>query len=159
MRNEANQNYELPQLTHPELFTCAVCVATWNEEITTPLLEGALQAFRDCGVPDDNITVMRVPGSVELTAAAALAIKRQKPSAVVMLGCVIRGETPHFDYVCQSVTQGMTMLNARGEVPVIFGLVTTENFLQAEERAGGRLGNKGTEAAAAAMQMATLFRN
>lgn len=158
MTNEAEQDYEIPALPDPEDFSCAVCVATWNEEITTPLLEGALGAFRLRGVSEANIRVLRVPGSVELVNAAAFAIDRYRPSAVVVLGCVIRGETPHFDYVCQSVTQGVTMLNARGETPVIFGLVTTENLLQAQERAGGRLGNKGTEAAAAAISMALMHK-
>ena len=100
--------------------------------------------------------MLHVPGSVELVNAAALAINAYNPSAVIILGCVIRGETPHFDYVCQSVTQGTTMLNARGGTPVIFGLITTENMQQALDRAGGRLGNKGSEAAAAAIAMANL---
>lgn len=156
MTNEVNQEYELPFLANPQKFKCAVCVATWNEEITGALLNGALQALRLSGVPESNINVIRVPGSVELVNAAAFAMNRYNPSAVVVLGCVIRGETPHFDYVCQSVTQGVTMLNARGETPVIFGLVTTENLLQAQERAGGRLGNKGTEAVAAAITMAAM---
>lgn len=158
MTNEAEQDYEIPALPDPGTFSCAVCVASWNDEITGPLLAGALEAFRLRGVPEDNIHVIRVPGSVELVNAAAFAISRFRPSAVVALGCVIRGETPHFDYVCQSVTQGVTMLNARGETPVIFGLVTTENLQQARDRAGGRLGNKGTEAAAAAISMALMHR-
>lgn len=158
MTNEAMQDYEVPALPNPEDFSVAVCVASWNEDITNPLLEGALGAFRLRGVSGDHIHVVRVPGSVELVNAAAWSIGRYKPSAVVVLGCVIRGETPHFDYVCQSVTQGVTLLNAKGETPVIFGLVTTENQLQAQERAGGRLGNKGTEAAAAAISMALMHR-
>ena len=158
MTNEAMQDYEVPALPNPEDFSVAVCVASWNEDITNPLLEGALGAFRLRGVSEDHIHVVRVPGSVELVNAAAWSIGRHKPSAVVVLGCVIRGETPHFDYVCQSVTQGVTLLNAKGETPVIFGLVTTENQLQAQERAGGRLGNKGTEAAAAAISMALMHR-
>lgn len=158
MTNEANQQFEIPFLPDPAAFTCTVVVATWNSDITTPLLNGALSAFNKAGVPADNIRVIHVPGSVELVNAAAMALNRYNPSAVIVLGCVIRGETPHFDYVCQSVTQGVTLLNARGEAPVIFGLVTTENLLQAQERAGGRLGNKGTEAAAAAIQMALIHR-
>lgn len=158
MTNEAEQDYEIPALPHPEKFTCAICVADWNSDITVPLLDGALGAFRQIGVPEDNVHVLHVPGSVELVNAAAFALGRYNPDAVVVLGCVIRGETPHFDYVCQSVTQGVTMLNARGGAPVIFGLVTTENLLQAQERAGGRLGNKGTEAAAAAIAMAKMHR-
>ncbi|MCM1005592.1 MAG: 6,7-dimethyl-8-ribityllumazine synthase [Prevotella sp.] len=156
MTNEANQNYEVATPADARKFRCAVCVATWNEDITGSLLQGALEAFKLKGVPQENVTVIRVPGSVELVNAAAFAINTLKPDAVVVLGCVIRGETPHFDYVCESVTQGVTLLNAKGETPVIFGLVTTENLLQAQERAGGRLGNKGTEAASAAIAMANI---
>ena len=156
MTNEANQDYEIATPIDAASFRCTVCVASWNENITEPLLQGALNAFAQKGVPSQNIKVIRVPGSVELVNAAAFAINAHKPDAVVVLGCVIRGETPHFDYVCQSVTQGVTLLNAKGETPVIFGLVTTENLLQAQERAGGRLGNKGTEAASAAIAMANM---
>lgn len=158
MTNEANQNYEIATPADAASFRCCVCVASWNEDITEPLLNGALDAFAQKGIPQQNITVIRVPGSVELVNAAAFAINAYKPDAVVVLGCVIRGETPHFDYVCQSVTQGVTLLNAKGETPVIFGLVTTENLLQAQERAGGRLGNKGTEAASAAIAMANMHK-
>ena len=96
----------------------------------------------------------RVPGAIELTYAAALAEKHGGYEAIIMLGCVIRGDTPHFDYVCQSVTQGMTAINLRSSVPVIFGVITVENRDQALERAGGALGNKGSEAAIAAIKMA-----
>lgn len=156
MTNEVNQEYDIPSPLNPGLFRCAVCVATWNEMITGALLNDAMSALKSAGVPDANVSVLRVPGSVELVNAAALAINKIKPDAVIVLGCVIRGETPHFDYVCQSVTQGVTALNAKGGTPVIFGLVTTENLLQAQERAGGRLGNKGTEAACAAIAMSNL---
>ena len=155
MTNENNQPFELERPLDPD-FSCAIVVAEWNSHITGPLLEGALQVFKECGVPEKNIFVHRVPGSVELVYGASVASSYHNPSAVITLGCVIRGETPHFDYVCQSVTQGVTMLNVRGEVPVIFGLVTTEDERQALDRAGGRLGNKGSEAAAAAIKMANL---
>lgn len=146
----------MPEVADRDGFRCAVAVASWNSEITEPLLDGALTVFREAGVAEDRIQVMRVPGSVELVNAAALAVEKLRPSAVIVLGCVIRGETPHFDYVCQSVTQGVTLLNSKGGTPVIFGLVTTENMQQALDRAGGRLGNKGAEAAAAAIAMANL---
>lgn len=158
MTNEAEQPFEIPSLPHPEDFSCVIAVATWNADITGPLLQGAQDALSSAGVPSGNIKVIRVPGSVELVNAAAFALERFNPSAVIVLGCVIRGETPHFDYVCQSVTQGVTILNAKGGAPVIFGLVTTENLKQAQDRAGGRLGNKGTEAAAAAIHMALMHR-
>lgn len=156
MTNENNQVLTVPEVADRDGFRCAVAVASWNSEITEPLLDGALTVFREAGVAEDRIQVMRVPGSVELVNAAALAVEKLRPSAVIVLGCVIRGETPHFDYVCQSVTQGVTLLNSKGGTPVIFGLVTTENMQQALDRAGGRLGNKGAEAAAAAIAMANL---
>jgi len=131
-------------------------VADWNSHITEALLQGAIETFSRAGVSRNALTVTHVPGSVELVYGAALAIKRENPDAVIVLGCVIKGDTPHFDYVCQSVTQGVTMLNTRGEVPVIFGLLTTLTERQAKERAGGTLGNKGSEAAVTAIAMANL---
>lgn len=159
MTNEVNEPYVVPPLANPMSRRFAVAVATWNKQVTEPLLQGALQTLGRAGVPPQNIILMRVPGSIELVNAAALAIRTNPAlAAVIVLGCVIRGETPHFDYVCQSVTQGVTILNAQGKVPVIFGLVTTENLQQALDRAGGRLGNKGVEAAGAAISMAMLHR-
>lgn len=158
MTNEANQPLKIPAVINPKAFTCAIAVASWNSDITGPLLSGALDVLEQAGVSEDSIHVLRVPGSVELVNAAALAIKAYRPSAVIILGCVIRGDTPHFDYVCESVTHGVTLLNAKGETPVIFGLITTENLQQALDRAGGRLGNKGAEAAVAAISMANLHQ-
>ena len=136
----------------------AVVAAEWNSHITGALSDGAVATLKERGLKDDQIEVFSVPGTVELTYAASQLIEASRFDAVIIIGCVIKGDTPHFDYVCQSVTQGVTLLNAKGETPVIFGLVTTENQLQAQERAGGRLGNKGTEAAAAAISMALMHR-
>lgn len=137
-------------------FRCAVVVAEWNAEITDGLLAGAMRCFDDCGVNREVIEVMRVPGTIELTFGAREAINVLGPSAVIVFGCVIRGDTPHFDYVCQSVTQGITMLNAEGKAPVIFGVLTNDNPEQARDRVGGRAGDKGYEAAQAAIAMANL---
>lgn len=137
-------------------FKCVILSTDWNREIVDALAKGARETLSEAGVPEENIVSMRVPGAVELTHGAAYAIRRYKPSAVITLGCVIRGDTPHFDYVCQSVTQGVTMLNATGDVPVIFGVLTVNDITQAQERAGGALGNKGAEAAVAAISMANL---
>lgn len=146
-----------PQIpNHPDKFRVSIIVAQWNAHITDALLQGALETLSRAGVPSKAISVMHVPGSVELTYGAALAINTQTPDAVIVLGCVIKGDTPHFDYVCSSVTQGVTTLNTQGKVPVIFGLLTTLTERQAQERAGGTLGNKGAEAAAAAIAMANL---
>lgn len=130
--------------------------ARWNSHITSLLEEGAREVFGEAGIDPERVTTIEVAGTVELTYAARLAIERLHPAAVVIFGCVIRGDTPHFDYVCESVTQGMTMLNATGDVPVVFGVLTVENEHQARQRAGGSLGNKGSEAAAVAIEMANL---
>ncbi len=145
-----------PLPLNPGQFKASIIVADWNSHITHALLRGAMETFSRAGVSSSSIKVTHVPGSVELTYGAALAIERENPSAVIVLGCVIKGDTPHFDYVCESVTQGVTTLNATGRVPVIFGLLTTLTERQALERAGGSLGNKGSEAAATAIAMANL---
>ncbi|WP_373817687.1 6,7-dimethyl-8-ribityllumazine synthase, partial [Porphyromonas loveana] len=106
----------------------------------------------------ENIIVQHVPGTFELTYASAYLCEQHEVDAVIAIGCVVRGDTPHFDYICQGVSQGITQLNVDGFVPVIFGVLTTETMLQAEERAGGRHGNKGTEAAITALKMAGLRR-
>lgn len=146
----------LPLPQNPATFKASIIVAEWNGHITDALLQGALETFSRAGVSSSAIKVTRVPGSVELVFGAARAIRHEDPSVVIVLGCVIKGDTPHFDYVCESVTQGVTLLNAKGEVPVIFGLVTTLTERQALDRAGGTLGNKGSEAAATAIAMANL---
>lgn len=132
-----------------------IVVADWNSDITYSLANGAIHTFHKHGVDDRHLTIVHVPGTVELTYAAARLIAH-KLDAIIVIGCVIRGDTPHFDYVCQSVTQGVTMLNAQGKTPVVFSVLTVDNKEQAKERAGGKLGNKGTEGAVTAMQMANL---
>lgn len=134
----------------------AIIVADWNSEITYALAQGAMDTFAKHGVSEDNIVVVHVPGTVELTYGAARLMKEERVDAVVVIGCVIQGETPHFDYVCQSVTQGVAMLNAQGKVPVIFSVLTVLNKQQALDRAGGKLGNKGVEGAYTAIRMANL---
>ena len=135
----------------------AIIVADWNSEITFALGQGAIDTFRKHGVEEENILVQNVPGTVELTYAAARMIEEYADmDAIVVIGCVIQGDTPHFDYVCQSVTQGVTILNAQGNVPVIFSVLTTLDKQQALDRAGGRLGNKGVEGAYTAIRMANL---
>ena len=129
-----------------------IAVADWNSDITYSLLAGAEQTLRSEGVK--TIETLHVPGTIELTYAARKLQSRN--DVVIILGCVIQGDTPHFDYVCQSVTEGMTILNAEGKVPVIFGVITVLNREQATDRAGGKLGNKGTEAALTALRMAAL---
>lgn len=130
-----------------------IVVSEWNGNITNALLEGAVETLKKYGAQDENIQVKYVPGSFELTFAANLLIEADIVDAVIVLGCVVRGDTPHFDYVCMGVTQGIAQLNANYDIPVIYGLITTNNMQQAEERAGGRLGNKGSECAVTAIKM------
>lgn len=141
------------QLPSVEGMTVAIVVAEWNGHITSALLDGALETFHKQGFDDSQIAVFHVPGAVELTFAASQLIESSAFDAVIVFGCVIRGGTPHFDYVCQSVTQGITSLNADCDTPVIFGVLTVDNEQDALDRAGGRLGNKGSEAAEAAIKM------
>ena len=130
-----------------------IVVSEWNDRITGALLEGAVRTLKKHGAKDEHIKVFTVPGSFELTYGSAQLVKSGKVDAVIALGCVIRGETPHFDYVCGGATQGITQLNATQDIPVIYGLITTNDMQQAEDRAGGKLGNKGDECAVAAIKM------
>lgn len=131
-----------------------IVVSEWNAEITNALLEGAVSTLEKHGAQPENIHVKRVPGSFELIYGAHQMTLNDSFDAVIILGSVIRGDTPHFDYICQGVTFGISRLNAISERPVIFGLLTTDNFEQAKERSGGRLGNKGCECAVDAIKMA-----
>ena len=134
----------------------AIIVADWNSDVTFAMAQGAVDTLVRHGVREDNIDVLHVPGTVELTYGAARLMKEERVNAVIVIGCVIQGETPHFDYVCQSVTQGVTMLNAQGKVPVIFSVLTVLDKQQALDRCGGKLGNKGIEGAYTAIRMANL---
>lgn len=145
----------LPQVDDVRI---AIAVAEWNGHITGALRDGAVSMLQNYGVEDENIVVVSVPGAVELTFAASKLIESGNFDAVIIIGCVIRGDTPHFDYVCKSVTQGMTQLNADCDIPVIFGVLTVNDEQQALDRAGGSLGNKGTEAAETAIKMIAFNR-
>ena len=147
---------QLPSADVLERQRYAIVVADWNSEITFSMAQGAVDTFVKRGIPAENIDVIHVPGTVELTYGAARITKEERVDAVIVIGCVIQGETPHFDYVCQSVTQGVAMLNAQGKVPVIFSVLTVLNQQQALDRCGGKLGNKGIEGAYTAIRMANL---
>lgn len=133
-----------------------VVTADWNSGITYALRDGAVKVLREAGVEETNIKCVAVPGTVELVNAAALMVHSADAAAVIVIGCVIRGDTPHFDYVCQIAANGVAELNTAGKAPVIFGVLTVDNMQQALDRAGGKLGNKGAEAAATAVTMANL---
>lgn len=133
-----------------------IITAEWNTGITHSLRDGALSILKSAGVKDTNIISLSVPGTVELVNVAAKAVNQEDTIAVIVIGCVIRGDTPHFDYVCMIAADGIASLNAKGKAPVIFGVLTVDNEQQAIDRAGGSLGNKGEEAAAAAISLANL---
>jgi 6,7-dimethyl-8-ribityllumazine synthase len=135
-----------------------IVVSDWNSEITWSLLEGAIKTLRNHGSTDDNIVVKHVPGSFELTLGAQFLAEYDDFDAVICLGCIIQGETPHFTYICQSVTQGITQLNLEYNIPFIFGVLTTSDLQQAKDRSGGEHGNKGDEAAITAIKMAAMQR-
>jgi len=137
-------------------FRFAVIVSEWNPDITGKLKEGACNSLLKYGAKKENIFVVYVPGSFELVYAARRIIGSLKPDAVIGVGCIIRGDTPHFDYVCSGVTQGFAQLNAEGDIPCTFGLLTTDNLQQAIDRSGGKYGNKGDEYAVTAIKMAHL---
>jgi len=136
-------------------FKIAIIVAEWNAKITGALYDGALQTLLKHGVKEDNIYTAAVPGSFELTAAAEIFLNRQPDlDAVICLGCVIQGDTKHFDFICDAVAHGITNISIKHSKPVIFGVLTTNNEEQALDRAGGKHGNKGDEAAITAIKMA-----
>ena len=133
-----------------------IVVSEWNRQVTEKLFEGAYKTLKRHGVHPENIYMEWVPGSFELTFGARRLATHLDIDAVIVIGCVVKGDTPHFDYVCSSVTQGITALNLQYDIPFIFGVLTTDNMTQAEERAGGRYGNKGDEAAITAIKMIDL---
>ncbi|MEO6523951.1 MAG: 6,7-dimethyl-8-ribityllumazine synthase [Mucilaginibacter sp.] len=133
-----------------------IVVSEWNSEITNALYGGAYQSLIDHGALPDHIYSYQVPGSFELTSGADLLLKDGKLDAVICLGCVIQGETKHFDFICQAVANGVSNVSIKYSKPVIFGVLTTDNQQQALDRAGGIHGNKGVEAAVTAIKMADL---
>lgn len=135
-----------------------IVVSDWNQKVTWSLLEGAVTTLRKHGAAKKNIIVKHVPGAFELTLGAQFLAEYDDLDAVICLGCVIQGDTPHFTYICQGVTQGITQLNMEYNIPFIFGVLTTNTLQQAIDRAGGKHGNKGDEAAVTAIKMAALQR-
>ena len=133
-----------------------IVVSEWNSEITEGLFSGALDALLDCGTIKSDIIRWNVPGSFELTFGAKKMIQSQKVDAVIAIGSVIQGETKHFDFVCEATAQGIKDLNVIMDIPVIFCVLTDNNIQQSRDRSGGKHGNKGTEAAIAAIKMAVL---
>lgn len=131
----------------------ALIISEWNDTITEALYAGAYSTLREHGVPRENIIRKEVPGSFELSLGAQYMAARDNIDAVICLGCVIQGETKHFDFICQAVATGLTDVSLKYNKPVIFGVLTTNNQQQAMDRAGGKHGNKGDEAAVTAIRM------
>ncbi len=137
-------------------FSFGIVVSQWNNQVTGAMLEEAFSTLINCGTAEKDIHIHHVPGSFELPLGAQLIEEYYCPDAIICLGCVIQGETRHFDYVCSGVTDGIAQLNLKYNKPFIFGVLTTRNLEQALARAGGKHGNKGVEAALTAIKMASL---
>lgn len=155
----ANKNlseYDKNTIPSAKDFRFGIVVSEWNDKITEGLFSGAEKALLDCDASPDNIIRWNVPGSFELVYGAKRMIDTQQVDTVIVIGCVIQGETKHFDFVCEGVTQGIKDLNVQTDVPVIFCVLTDNNEQQSIDRSGGVHGNKGTEAAIAAIKMAYL---
>ena len=152
--------YDKASIPNAKDFRFGIVVSEWNLEVTEGMFQGAFDALKDCGVINDNIVRWNVPGSFELVYGC----KRMQQSydmldAIIAIGSVIKGETKHFDYVCEGVSQGIKDLNVQGDIPVIFCVLTDNTRQQAIDRSGGKHGNKGTEAAIAAIKMAQLRKD
>jgi 6,7-dimethyl-8-ribityllumazine synthase len=138
-------------------YTIGIIWSEWNTEITSALKDGALNTLLQHGVLPENIIIKTVPGAFELTLGAQWLAEHTEAEAVICIGCVIQGETKHFDFICNSVAQGITDLNREFSLPFVFGVLTTDNLQQAIDRAGGKHGNKGDEAAITALKMLALL--
>jgi 6,7-dimethyl-8-ribityllumazine synthase len=136
-----------------------IVVSEWNSEITSNLQKGCTDALSDCGASIDHLHIIHVPGCFELPIAAQLLLENKSCEAVICLGCVIQGETPHFDFVCQTTADGIKDVSLKFGIPVIFGVLTDLNIDQSRARSGGSLGNKGTESAITAIKMISLKRS
>lgn len=148
--------YDKTTLPNAKPLRFGIVVSGWNSTITEALYQGAFDALTDCGALSENILRWNVPGSFELPFGCKKMMTTQKVDAVIAIGSIIRGETSHFDFVCSATAQGIKDLNVAYDIPVIFCVLTDDTLPQAKDRSGGKHGNKGTDAAIAALQMATL---
>ncbi len=141
-----------------EGFSFAIIVSRFNDFISSKLVEGAMDALRRHGADEKKVSMVKVPGSFEIPATAKRLAASGKYDAIICLGAVIRGATPHFDYIASEVAKGIASVSLKSDIPVTFGVLTTDNLEQAIERAGSKVGNKGWDAAVAAMEMVNLFK-
>ncbi|CAI9674764.1 6,7-dimethyl-8-ribityllumazine synthase [Elizabethkingia anophelis] len=151
--------YKPLHITNADEMIIGIVFSEWNDFVTHNLRDGAIETLKKEGLKENNIHVFPVPGAFELSYAAMQLAKTGKYDAVIAIGCVIRGETAHFDYVCSGVTQGITNINLMTDTPAIFCLLTDDNKEQSIARSGGALGNKGIEAAVTAMEMVEFKKN
>lgn len=151
--------YDLESVPPAKNMRFGIVVAEWNFEITSALAQGALDTLQRHGAKEENLLLKYVPGSFELPLGAQYFAEMENVDAVLLLGCVIQGETRHFDFICEGVTKGTIDLNLKYNKPFIFGVLTTDNIQQARDRAGGKHGNKGDEAAVTAIKMVHLKQN
>jgi 6,7-dimethyl-8-ribityllumazine synthase len=135
-----------------------IVASRFNEFITTKLIEGAVDTLVRHGVQEEQIEIVWVPGAFEIPAVARRLAKKRKQDAIICLGCVIRGDTPHFDYIAAEASKGIASVGFESDIPVVFGVLTTDNIEQAIERAGTKAGNKGADAASAAIELMSLYQ-
>ena len=156
MSSKKLSHYDKESIPNAEGLRFAIVVSEWNKNITENLYQGAHQVLLENGVLPEDILRMNVPGSFELTFGASLIAATTDVDAIITLGSVVKGETKHFDFICQGISNGISQLNISSDIPVIFGLLTDDNMQQAIDRSGGKLGNKGCECAIAAIKMASM---
>lgn len=157
MKKTNLSDYDPAKVPGGEDYVVGIVVAEWNREITDAMAQGAVDTLLEHGVAEENIRLVHVPGSFELTTGADILLNSDYSiDAVICIGCVIQGETRHFDFICEAVSQGLTNVALKHEKPVIFSVLTTNDMQQALDRAGGRHGNKGVEGAVTALKMIQL---
>jgi len=152
-KNLSEFSSELPDGSH---FKIGIVCAEWNDTITTSLLNGALKTLEEAGVKSTNLIIHHIPGTFELPLSAQRLAADLNVDGVICIGCVVQGETPHFDFICQAAANGIMDVGLKFNKPIIFGVLTTNTMQQAEDRAGGKHGNKGEEAAFSLLKMLTL---
>lgn len=146
-------DYDIDSVPAADGMRFGIVVADWNEQYTYAMADAAVQTLLKHGAKEQDIVICHVPGSFELIYGATKMVDAKRYDAVIAIGCVIKGDTPHFDYICEGTTHGLSELNLRGEIPVIYGLLTCNTAEQAAARCGGPLGNKGDECAVTAIKM------
>ena len=158
MRIDTPQDNDNREPLSGQSFRFAIVASRWNDSLVTRLVDGALQALREASVDDDSIEIYRVPGAFEISLCALKAAKSGKFDAVICLGVIIRGDTPHFNFIATATARGITDASLKTGVPLLFGVITADNVDQATMRAGAKQDNKGYEAAVAAVEVANLYQ-